>query len=627
MMGNDEQNAFRLLRKSRQIQQPAIENHGGKWIKELGDGVLASFDTATDAVHSAMHIIDMCSSVPELNLRIGIHLGDVVFENNDVFGDGVNIASRLLQQAKPGSIFISGPVYDNVANKKGISCSFIGEELLKNVREPVRLYEVKPNNHFTYTHNQPVQAVVQKLPEKSIAVLPFFNMSNDTEQEYFSDGITEEILNALAQVKDLHVAGRTSSFHFKNKNYDLRKIGQKLNVQTVLEGSVRRNGGKLRITAQLINVEDGFHIWSEKYDRDLDDIFAIQDEIALAITEKLKVTLLEKEKNQIKNNPTTSQEAYDLFLKGRFYFNKRGKNIIKAIEYFHLALAKDADFSLAYTGLADAYCILSLYGIVPAHDAMPKAKEYASRAMALNPGAPEPMTAGAFINTFYDWDCSKARQIFQEVLQAHPSYAPAHYWYSYFLSFVERNDGEAIKQAKMAAEVLEPLVPIAHHILSIMYFNAGQFEQGVAASRLAIELDESSYPAYRGLGLNLGGLKKLDEAEEAFKKAITCSDNQPLPMAELCWIYYMADNKTEIEKIFSLLKTRSSSEYVSSFLLGCLAWFLGNKDEAEHYLEQAVNNKDTLLMVSNSYQPTDFIREDPRLSIQFKRIGFPPHKI
>ena len=298
LMGIDEEKAFDLLRKNRQVQRPIIRQYNGHWIKELGDGVLASFSNVTEAVLCAGHIQKATAGIDDLQLRIGIHLGDVVFENDDVFGDGVNIASRLLSMAQAGSICVSESVHSNVTNKKGITTNFLREELLKNVKEPVRMYEVivdasvisEPNSEPKHSSQQDgISEKTIRIHEKSIAVLPFVNMSNDPDQEYFSDGITEEILNSLAHVKDLRVAGRTSSFHFKGKNIDLRKIGQKLNVTTVLEGSVRKQGNKLRITAQLINVEDGFHIWSERYDREIDDIFAIQDEIAFAITEKLKI--------------------------------------------------------------------------------------------------------------------------------------------------------------------------------------------------------------------------------------------------------------------------------------------------------------------------------------------------
>jgi adenylate cyclase len=631
LMGVDEEKAFDLLRKNRQVQRPIIQQYNGRWIKELGDGVLASFSNVTEAVLCAGHIQRAMAGIDDLQLRIGIHLGDVVFENDDVFGDGVNIASRLLTLAQAGSICISESVHSNVSNKKGITTNFLREETLRNVKEPVRIYEVnvdpsvisEPNRENKQFSQQDTSESTVRVHEKSIAVLPFVNMSSDPDQEYFSDGITEEILNSLAHVKDLRVAGRTSSFHFKGKNIDLRKIGQKLNVQTVLEGSIRKQGNKLRITAQLINVEDGFHIWSEKYDREMDDIFAIQDEIAYAITEKLKITLLEEEKAIIYKNPTENKEAYDLFLKGRFYFNKRGLGIIKGIEYFQQALEKDPAFALAYTGLAEAYCILALYCVMPPHDALPKARQYAEKAIHLQSSYAEAYTSLAFINGFYDWNWTEAKKVFQRVFEINPNYAPAHYWFGYYLSFIERKDEEAIVVARKAAEKLEPLVPVSHHVLSVMYINAGRFEEGVKASKTAIELDANSYPGYRGLGLSLSGLNKYNEAIEALKTAVILSSRQVLPMVELCAVYSLSGEVNEIQKILDEVILRSKTEYISALFLCCLFYYSKNYEKALEYLELAFEQRDTTLLGIRASPITQFIRTDPRFQSCMKRMNFP----
>ncbi len=325
-----------------------------------------------------------CNSIPNLQLRIGIHLGEVVFENNDVFGDGVNITSRLQAIAPVGGIWVSEAVHKNISNKKGFRSKFVCEENLKNVKEPVRVYEVTMHT----TEERPTVTTSAKELEvshaKSIAVLPFVNMSNDPEQEYFSDGMAEEILNSLSHLKELNVAGRTSSFQFKGKNIYLREVGEKLGVNTVLEGSVRKQGNRLRITAQLINVEDGYHLWSEKYDRNMDDIFAIQDEIALAITEQLKVTLLEKDRELITKTSTQNAEAYELYLKGRFHINRRGSSILKGLQYFKQAIAVDLNYALAYAGYADANLIAAFYSFFPGKEVMKEIKSATEMAIKLD---------------------------------------------------------------------------------------------------------------------------------------------------------------------------------------------------------------------------------------------------
>lgn len=236
LMGKDEHKAFALLNKNRQLQKSFIEAFNGRWIKELGDGVMSSFNTVSDAVNAAVKIQEACNVAKDFQLRIGIHQGEVVFENNDVFGDAVNIAARIQAAAAPGCIFISETVHHNISNKSEIKSQFVKEELLKNVSQPVRMYQVLFAGSEIIVPEKPIAVVI----EKSIAVLPFVNMSDDRDQEFFSDGISEEIINMLAQVKELKVIGRTSCFAFKGKNLDLKFIGEQLKVSHILEGSVRK---------------------------------------------------------------------------------------------------------------------------------------------------------------------------------------------------------------------------------------------------------------------------------------------------------------------------------------------------------------------------------------------------
>jgi len=241
LMGNDEQKALGILKKNRELQKPIIEQFNGRYIKELGDGIMASFHTVSDSVNAAIKIQSACNAVNDFQLRIGIHLGEVVFENEDVFGDGVNIASRIQTITAPGSIYVSESVHHNVSNKQGIETRFVKQEMLKNVKDPVRIYEVITSVETAFPQT-PIKQQSQKPLEYSIAVLPLLNMSNDPDQEYFCDGISEEIINALAQLNNLRVISRTSAFSFKGKNHDAREIGKSLDVTTLLEGSVRRQG-------------------------------------------------------------------------------------------------------------------------------------------------------------------------------------------------------------------------------------------------------------------------------------------------------------------------------------------------------------------------------------------------
>jgi adenylate cyclase len=400
LMGNDEQKAFQLLKKNRQIQQLLIKQYNGTWIKELGDGVLASFQTVTDAVFCAGAIHKACNEVEGLKLRIGVHLGEVVFEDRDVFGDGVNIASRLQALAPVGGTFVSEAVYKNVINKKEVITEFIKEETLKNVSEPVKIYELKLKETFQPETLRHLKKGSNLMPankrkaifgfgaliilaallswyflayqkqtassgnnssEKSIAVLYFDNMSGDPEQEYFSDGVTEEIITHISKIKNIRVISRTSVLTYKGKPLNLKKIADELNVSSILEGSVRKSGNTIRITAQLIDARTDQHIWAETFDRELKDIFEIQSEIARSIAQKFEIKITPEANAKISQTPTDNVEAYDQFQKGKFFMYTKYANTFqeedfeKAKKYFERAIQLDSGYAEAYAGFAELY--------------------------------------------------------------------------------------------------------------------------------------------------------------------------------------------------------------------------------------------------------------------------------
>lgn len=623
LMGEDEQKAFELLRKNRQIQRPLIERYTGKWIKELGDGVLASFSTAIDAVLCAVSIQDNCNDIPGLKLRIGIHLGDVIFEEGDIFGDGVNIASRLQAMAPVGGIWVSEAIYRTISNKKEIETKFVCSEALKNVKELVQIYEViinnKPRNPAAIT-----KASTKNNVEKSIAVLPFANMSNDPEQEYFSDGIAEEILNSLAQVHDLKVAARTSAFQFKGKNIDLREVGQKLNVATVLEGSVRKQGNRLRITAQLINVTDGYHLWSERYDREMDDVFAIQDEIAIAITEKLKITLLENEKAVFTKSTTENTVAYELYLKGRFYLNRRGRFIITASECFQQAIDLDPHFAPAYAGYADACLLSAYYSFYPAKTVMPKAKQAADMAIRIDKTLCEPYTSLGFYYGFYEWNFLESKKNFQKAIELNPYYVTGHFWYGMlYLSWIEANFEQAKNEGQIAIR-LDPLSAIAHALQSTNYFVAREYDEAERIGKIAIELDASSYIAFQATGWALVGLKKYTEAIEIFQHAMQMSNRYQWAVFNLAWAYSQYGNFSQMKELINELDQRAASEYISPFHRCLAAAWAGDLDLAITYLEKAYDDCDPILITLNTWPNVpDTLRNDIRCQEVIKRMGFP----
>jgi pentatricopeptide repeat protein len=629
LMGSDEDKAFEILNKNRQLQKPLIKQYSGTWIKELGDGVLASFNTASDAVVCAIKIQQNCLQVAGLELRIGIHLGEVVFENDDVFGDGVNIASRIQAIAPVGAVWITEAVHKNVFNKKEITSTFVKEEILKNVAESVRIYEIDlkldgvqviqdrgANGNSINARN--------KIPQKSIAVLPFINMSNDPDQEYFSEGMAEEILNSLAHLQDLKVAGRTSSFQFKGKNVGLREIGEKLGVSNVLEGSVRKQGNILRVTAQLIKVEDGFHLWSERYDRNMDDIFAIQDEIAFAITEKLRVTLMQNDRDKITKNYTYNTAAYDLYLKGRFYMSRRGPSILSGVECFKQAIEMDPYFAFAYAGYADALSLTASYALVHPKTVIQKVKDAAEKAISLDPEHSEPYCSLGFYYTFFERNWKKAKKNFLAAIELNPLHTQSHYWYGLnYLCWVEGDFEEAKKHGKIATQ-REPLSAICHAFYSLILHTSGNFNEALDLSKMAIELDGSSFFCHLSEGSAYMGLEQFDDAIISFQNTIRLSNNHQFPANAIIWAYCKAGDFEQANSLFQQLKERSEKEYLSSTLLGLSSGYLGDLDSAFTYFDKAINDYESLIisMKFDHWVPKTILT-DPRYQLLLDKIGYP----
>ncbi|MDQ6758114.1 MAG: hypothetical protein M3004_14425 [Bacteroidota bacterium] len=630
LMQKNEQEAITLKDRHRLILEEGHKKFNGRIVQYYGDGSLSTFTSAVQAVQCALEMQLIFCNSPAVPVRMGIHLGDIIVNDGNIFGDGVNTASRIESLGVAGCILISDKLRDELHNHPEIKTLSMGSYKFKNIDRHVEVFALNhegvvkpsPNSLKGKTVDLKVLHIETPVSKKSIAVLPFVNMSNDPEQEYFSDGMAEEILNSLAHIKNLKVAGRTSSFQFKGKNIDLREVGKKLGVSTVLEGSVRKQNNRLRVTAQLINVEDGFHIWSERYDREMDDIFAIQDEVALSITEKLKITLLDTERAIITTNPTQNKEAYDLYLKGRFYWNRRGPGLKKGLEYFSKAAELDPSFSLVHAGIADTYALFAFYSILPPHHVIPKAKQAAEKAILSKPAQVEPYALLAFITIFYDWNWSEAKKRFENAIAINPTYAPTHYWYSNYLIWVEGDYIQSEKEAFKAIE-LEPLVSHSHNTLSSVYLCAGRYEEACKAGQTAVDLDASSFLSYSGLSMALTGLGKYDEAIDTMKTAVNISARHQLPLFQLCWLYSQTDKIPEAQKILDELILRSGTEFISGLSLAVAAYYSKNYDKAFDFLEQAFEERASLLPCINVWPFFSFLKTDPRFQPFLTRMNFP----
>jgi len=455
----------------------------------------------------------------------------------------------------------------------------------------------------------------------SIAVLPFRNMSADPEQEYFCDGMAEEIINALTHVENMCVIARTSAFAFKDKHEDVREIGKKLDVETLLEGSVRKAGNRLRITAQLVKVADGSHLWSERYDRDMEDVFAIQDEISLAVVDNLKVKLLGKEKASLLKRYTEDIEAYNLYLKGNYYWQMLTiEGFDKAIECFEQAFKKDPHYALAYTGLASVYWISSYFGNVPPNEAYPKAKEYAKKALEIDNTLAEAHASLGIINMNYDWNWKVAEREFKQALQLNPNYVLTHMWYSFLLIFTERNE-EAIAEAKRSQE-LDPISVFINTNVGLVFLYGGRYDEAIEVLQMTIAMNPNYFFSRNLLGLAYRGKSMIEEAIAEYEKAFDVSGGTPRAVMALATTYYEFGEKAKADKLFDSLKQRQRDEYVPPTFFYFIHLARGDQDQAFEWLERAYNEHDSFLPWFRVF-PIDRYRipDEPRFTTLLKKIG------
>jgi TolB-like protein/Tfp pilus assembly protein PilF len=431
--------------------------------------------------------------------------------------------------------------------------------------------------------------------EKSIAVLPFVDISPEKDQDYFCDGVTEEIINSLAHIESFKVIARTSTFAFKSKQIDIREIGRILDVETLLEGSIRKAGDKLRITAQLIRVSDGSHIWSERYDREMKDVFSIQDEISQAIVDNLKIKLLGETKSMIARKHTANIEAYNLFLKGTYcYQMSTSEGFVKAMEYFRESLDKDPDYALAYIGLANTIVLNTFWGNISPGTGYTKALEYADEAMKIDKNLAEVYWIIGLGYAFKDWKWNEAEQSFKSALQLNPNSSMIHNDYARFLSVNGRHE-EAISEAKRAQEI-DPLSAYINTTAGAVYSFAGKYDIAMENFRLSLTLNSNFYLTHLELGNCYMARKMIKKAIAEYEKASSLTEGNPIATALLVCFYYRIWRKNKANRLFESLKKRAEKSYVpaSSFFI---IYVLRKEEElALEWLRRACNERDTFLI-------------------------------
>jgi len=658
----DDKLALELLEEHRELLRRVFPEFNGTEIKTIGDAFLVEFNSALEAAQCAIEIQRTLAkrnhdvtAARRIELKIGIHIGDVVHRGGDVYGDGVNIASRIEQLAGAGGICVSMDVERQIRNALDARFEKLAPTELKNIQLQMDLFRivlpwekqtvaslvkrertkiptmsifalltlVAVIGAWIWRSHSRTTSVVPSVPvAKSVAVLPFVNMSADKDNEYLSDGITEDLCTALTQIKGLHVPARTSSFAFKGKTEDIRKIGQQLNVASVLEGSVSKAGNKLRITAQLINVADGFHLWAANYDRAMTDILEIRSDISRQVVEALKVQLGVEETQRLVKKPTETTEAYEVYLLGRYELNKFTQaGFANAVTHFKRAMTMDPLFALAAAGLAEAYNMLGYWNYLPPKEAFPGAKSAAEQALKLEPALAEAHTALAYSRYQYEWKFDEAEVEFKEAIRLNPSSVDARLGFAeYLFDFGRRQEGY---QELVRARELDPLSVRISFSFAVEAFFERDFDRAEEQLQKTISMDPNNAIAYGLLGTLLWHKNMPAQAFNASEKGNALESSfGPQEMTDMRQAYEVSGYPGFLRKQNELMQQHlARGEYQSPLIIALNYALAGANSEALDWLERAVEQRNPWLPELRVDPGWDALRSQPRFIAVLKKIG------
>ena len=524
LLADDETFTIKTLKEYREIMSYCIGQHNGRVVDSPGDNLLAEFSSAVDAVQCAVEIQKKLKKENErlvedkkLKFRIGVNIGDIVQDGDRIYGSGVNVAARIEGIANPGGIGVSRGVYDQVKDKLDFTFEYIGEHEVKNIKEPVRVYKVLLESDLP----APLADEPLELPDKpSIAVLPFVNMSGEPGQEYFSDGLTEQIINGLCKVLNLFVIARNSSFAYKGKSVNIQQVGKELGVRYILEGSVQKAENRVRITAQLIDATTGYHLWSENYDRDLSDIFALQDEITLKIMDALAIKLTVGEQARIWEGTNTNIYAFDKQMRGiERFWRVNEKDNKQARHFFEEAVKIDKDYAQAYILLGFTHMIdLALGWSKSPIESFEQAEKNVEKALALNDSTDLPHSLLGWIYLFKRQH-DEAIKAGERAIELNPNGAEAHVQLAFILIYSDKIE-LAIKLLKKALR-LNPIPPSYYYdLLGLAYRVNGQYEKAIEMCKKALSVSPDNVSAYITLAASYSFINRTEDASKAVEEIL-----------------------------------------------------------------------------------------------------------
>jgi adenylate cyclase len=629
--------ALELLEEHRQILRPLFPKHDGREIETAGDSFFVEFASAVEAANCAIEIQaalnERNKAEPQqrhITLRIGLHIGDVVYAGNHVHGDGVNIAARLEPLAVPGGICISEDVARQIRNKIPYPVLQLRDEKLKNISMPVDIYCIalpwlsenqrrkkqpvttklvayvagaailvsilswflfvkKPVNQQTSSHSQ-----------LRLAVLPFKNISTNPDDDYFADGMTEELISTLAKIGGLNVIARTSVMKYKITDKDISEIGNELMVGTILEGSVRKTDNKARIIVTLVDASNQERIWSDDYTKDLKDILMVQSEIAQNVASELKVRLISSEKEQLNKKSTTDIIAWEEYLIGKSFLNQRTPQGVQAgLAHFEKAIARDPAFALAHTNLAYCYTLIGAagYGSIARNIAETKAKEAVMKALEVDPTLAEAHAALGYIKFRIDWDWNGAEQELKKAIKLKPGYATGHEWYALYLAIQGRLD-ESLKEMNIAYQ-LDPMSTNVNTGLARIYQFSNDTEKSLAQVRKTLAIDSNYAEAYFTAGMVYFKRKEYEKSIPFLNKAISLSNRRPVMLSVLGSVYATMGRVEDAKELLNELQTppmNNDKLYATAVIKN----HLGQRDEAFRIMEKLVDEKYGIMIYMNT---------------------------
>lgn len=583
----DESLTLELLEEHRKIIRPVLSKHGGVEIKTIGDAFLIEFPSALGAVRTAL---DIQRSIHDLNsmqqdpkrrikLRIGIHLGDVVHRGGDIYGDAVNLASRIQPLAEPGGICVTEQVYSDIRNKIDVRASSLGKRELKNVDRPVEVFKLELTDTVADSSREGFG-----IDRNRIAVLPLVSMISEGGDEYFADGLTEELTSTISRISGFHVISRTSAARYKNIAKSIADIGKELAVGTVIEGSVRKSGGRIRISVQLIDVRTDEHIWAENYDRQFEDVFAIQSDIAQRVADSLKVQLVHGEKRQVERVATRNSEAHNLYFRGRYFWRQRTKEgLSRAVEFFEHAIEKDPAYALAYSGLADCYTALTVYGHLPIKETTPKQRAAAFRALELDGTLAEAHNSLAFSLAMNN-EFVEAEKEFRSAIRLNSNYSTAHLWYAQMLVILRRYE-EAAEEVEKARQ-LDPLSGTTIMSVGFVEILSGNLKRGIDELESYREIDPNYLPINLWLGLAYVGCSRFKDGLEMIETTIR---QLPVGKMALSYSYAKAGMQHEALEVLGELEKDADGKFADAAIAG-IYHVLGMKERFDYWYAKAISD-------------------------------------